>query len=166
MQSVSALRTAAEHVSVSAPRIAVEELLTGERLQALADVTIITDAIAQFHASLPKQIRVVQFHGGMDTIDLAGSGGMFRDMGARRRLATMHRNSRRIRRNWPLSRWRPGKDPSRPTLPPRSSSMSSSRRPSRTPKRCHMQSMACDATCGIRSAEYSSSPPLTLRFGR
>jgi hypothetical protein len=47
-----------------------EEIITGERLQALADVTIITDPIQRFHKSLPASVPLARLPGTMETIDL------------------------------------------------------------------------------------------------
>ena len=47
-----------------------DEIITGERLQALADVTIITDPIQRFHKSLPATVPLARLPGTMETIEL------------------------------------------------------------------------------------------------
>lgn len=47
-----------------------EEIITGERLQALADVTIITGPIQRFHKSLPADVARARLPGTMQTIEL------------------------------------------------------------------------------------------------
>lgn len=47
--------------------IPTAEIVTGERLQSLADVTIATDAVVRFHTSLPASCNVVRFPGDFGT---------------------------------------------------------------------------------------------------
>jgi hypothetical protein len=78
------IELAAGMAGLSAPKISPEELLTGERLQALAEVTVLNDAIADFHTSLPTSIDAVCFPGGPETIDLGNPGGLLGGLAARR----------------------------------------------------------------------------------
>ena len=47
-----------------------DEIITGERLQAIADITITTDPIKRFHTSLPATVPLVCLPGTMNTIEL------------------------------------------------------------------------------------------------
>jgi hypothetical protein len=52
------------------PTVTYDDIITGERLQALADVTVITDPILRFHKSLSPSIALAKLPGTMTTIEL------------------------------------------------------------------------------------------------
>jgi hypothetical protein len=47
-----------------------DEIITGERLQALAEISVITDPIQRFHKSLPASVSLARLPGTMETIEL------------------------------------------------------------------------------------------------
>jgi hypothetical protein len=56
------------------PGVSLADIITGECLQSLADISVITPPIAKFHKSLPRHIRLLRCPGEMTSIDLTQLG--------------------------------------------------------------------------------------------